>query len=92
MKSSPDLDRFRPPDAELPADEARNELLDSEAELEQLRSRLESCLEAAITGLHDHDYAGTIMELEGVADMAVRLDAMEETLIERRQNMEPRER
>ena len=90
MKSSPDLDRFRPP-TETPAAEGRNEIYGAEQELERLRSRLSSCLEAAITGLHDHDYAGTIMELEGVADMAVRLDAMEEMLIERRQNMEPRE-
>ena len=90
--TSPAMDRFRPPSPESLADEARNEIQGSEQELERLRSRLESNLEAAIVGLGDRDYAGVIMELEGVADMADRLDAMEETLIERRQNMEPRER
>ncbi len=88
--SLPDMNRFRTP-AETLADEARNEVIGAEQESERLRSRLESSLEAALTGLRDRDYAGVASELEGVAHVAEHLDELNESLSERRAPLEPPE-
>ena len=85
------MNRFRPPTAETPADEARNAIQGAEQEFERLRSRLESSLEAAIDGLQKHDYAGVASELEGVGKMAAHLATCEEMLDDRRQRLEPPE-
>ena len=89
--SLPDMNRFRTP-AETLADEARNEVIGAEQESERLRSRLESSLEAALTGLRDRDYAGVASELEGVAHVAEHLDELNESLSERRAALEPPDR
>jgi len=68
----PDRTRHLTP-IETPADEARNAIQAAEQEFERLRSRLETSLEVALTGLRERDYSGVVSELEGVENMAAHL-------------------
>ena len=60
----PDRTRHLTP-IESPANEAHNAIQGTAQELERPSSRLESCLEAALAGLRESDYAGVASELDG---------------------------
>ncbi len=74
----PDRTRHMMP-VETLADEFRNENQAAEQELERLRSRLETSLEVALTGLRERDYIGVASELEGVENMAGQLAESDES-------------
>lgn len=74
----PDRTRYMNP-VETPADEARNEDQAAEREFDRLRSRLETSLEVALTGLRERDYLGVASELEGVENMAGQLAESDES-------------